>query len=656
MGRRRLRLSSSSEDEAPPPSVTTETLILNSNPNRNPNSSSSHIPYEISDDEDDFVDVPENFSPPPPVPVPDSPIDAYLRNLGLNLRREWLDSCIVALSNYVPGFTSIDVAGKAKLCFDKFLVSDMNYSGAGVLPGNVHDLHLADLAGPFVLQVDEITNISNPLKGRYQNASAGIKRCLKLSMTDGVQRVFGMEYRPIKDIEVLSPAGLKVHAIIPISIISNILLFVVINNVEIRHGLLMLVPEVLDVFGGVVEDLEAAHQRLVHEVNKPPRGKRTRTGTLPSLASRATCAAWLPNNDNHGHANNSTAHGAKPFPLSNQGGSLGASAADTRYEIAQEFDIPNRRLSFNSTQTPNASVSVEEIRMIDTTVAMSRVGVRDRIVEEFAGPSGRPTTEPNSSLNTVLEVRESNMVYEVGHQFMHSANEEISFTCTRERIVEEFASSRSPNSEPNSSSIVAQVIQEVDMVDELENQHLRAGTEEIPFTYMSSLQLRWTDMKDDMPFVQGKIKVFLFVIISFIVFPWCFLTGVKGNGFQFKGRTKFELHVYIDDGSLISEVLIDHNIVQKRIGYSPNEVTSALSSTDKSVVSKMKETMKQYQSINIFQGTMLIEYNHTVDHPVALEMEQGCSTSDAWLLLERMKMSAPQTPQHHHPEAVYISP
>lgn len=53
-------------------------------------------------------------------------------------------------------------------------------------------------------------NISCPLKTRYQKAAAGIKRCLKLSMTDGVQRVFGMEYRPIKDLEVLSPAGLKV--------------------------------------------------------------------------------------------------------------------------------------------------------------------------------------------------------------------------------------------------------------------------------------------------------------------------------------------------------------------------------------------------------------------------------------------------------------
>jgi RecQ-mediated genome instability protein 1 len=58
--------------------------------------------------------------------------------------------------------------------------------------------------------VDEIVNISCPLKGRYQDANAGVKRCLKLSMTDGVQRVFGMEYRPIKDLKVLAPPGFKV--------------------------------------------------------------------------------------------------------------------------------------------------------------------------------------------------------------------------------------------------------------------------------------------------------------------------------------------------------------------------------------------------------------------------------------------------------------
>ncbi|KAL6497274.1 recQ-mediated genome instability protein 1 [Orobanche gracilis] len=53
-----------------------------------------------------------------------------------------------------------------------------------------------------------MVNISCPLRRRYQNAGAGNWRCLKLSMTDGAQRVFGMEYRPIQDLQVLAPAGL----------------------------------------------------------------------------------------------------------------------------------------------------------------------------------------------------------------------------------------------------------------------------------------------------------------------------------------------------------------------------------------------------------------------------------------------------------------
>jgi len=36
----------------------------------------------------------------------------------------------------------------------------------------------------------------------------------------------------------------------------------------------MLVPEAVDILGGVVDELEAARDRLVSEVNKPLRGKR----------------------------------------------------------------------------------------------------------------------------------------------------------------------------------------------------------------------------------------------------------------------------------------------------------------------------------------------------------------------------------------------
>lgn len=308
MTRRRLRLSWSSDEDlehdphCPDSSPTSlQPLILhNLNSHFNPSVSEPLQVPDSDDDEQDFIDVSDHLSPPSPdsdhsllhspqpnplSPVvasihPPCPVSDFLRGLGLNLKREWLDACIRALQGSVPHFFSLNPAEKGKLCFEQFLVSDMNYAGAGVLPENVDSMHLVDLPGPYVLQVDEIVNISCTLKGRYQTAPANIKRCLKLSMTDGVQRVFGMEYRPIKDLEVLSPAGLKV----------------VICNVSVRRGLLMLVPEAFEVLGGLVEELEAARKRLVDEVNKPPRGRRTRTGEVPPLASRATRAAWPSDN------------------------------------------------------------------------------------------------------------------------------------------------------------------------------------------------------------------------------------------------------------------------------------------------------------------------------------------------------------------------
>ncbi|KAK2965710.1 hypothetical protein RJ640_022237, partial [Escallonia rubra] len=248
------RLDEAEEDievevELSEPTLNFETVTLNST---NPNTrSSSPIQLEISDDE--FINIPD-ITPPSFRPSDYCPISGILGRLGLRLRREWLDSCVRGLERLL--FTGLDDAAEAKLCFEQFLCSDMNCVGASVLRENVHDMHLVDLAEPFVLQVDEIVNISCPLKGRYQNAPSTL-RCLKLSMTDCVQRVFGMEYRPIKDLEDLAPAGLKV----------------MIHYEERLYG-----PDLLDLFGKIVTVTLS----------------RTRTGVVPPLAARATLAAWPP--------------------------------------------------------------------------------------------------------------------------------------------------------------------------------------------------------------------------------------------------------------------------------------------------------------------------------------------------------------------------
>jgi hypothetical protein len=66
---------------------------------------------------------------------------------------------------------------------------------------------------------------------------------------------------------------------------------IVIRNVHIKRGLLMLVPEVIEILGGVVDELEAARVRLVSEVNKPPRGKRY---VLPLLLVNTSDFTYMP--------------------------------------------------------------------------------------------------------------------------------------------------------------------------------------------------------------------------------------------------------------------------------------------------------------------------------------------------------------------------
>ncbi|CBI15702.3 hypothetical protein VitviT2T_025643 [Vitis vinifera] len=626
MLRRRLRLISSSDEEEEEeqqqaPAASHEAVTpVSANPNPN---TSEPLPVDISDD--DFVDVSENFSTPSPPPAQTSgqsfqsssfeppssgsisgessnPIGDFLRGLGLCLRREWLDSCIRGLESSVPGFASLDVAGKAKLCFEQFLCSDMNYSGAGVLPQNVDSMHLVDLAGPFVLQVDEIVNISAPLRGRYQNAASGIKRCLKLSMTDGIQRVFGMEYRPIKDIEVLAPAGLKIA----------------ICNVNIRHGLFMLVPEVFEILGGSVEELEAARQRLVHEVNKPPRGKRTKNGVVPPLATRATLAAWPSSGVGvFGRTNSSTSQGATPFQAHDHGATSVAPGIGVNERSTEEFNVAVRRENAVPNPSSNNVMVVEEVDMVTDSIASAAVSndTGERMREEHTVPVCRDNAVPNLSSNAVSDAAEVHMV---------------AVPITGENDV------------PNSSHNAVSDVEEIPMVDEADHPLILTGEREIPFTYLASLSAKWAGRKEKAPFVQGKIK--------------CFLTGVKG--FQYKQRTTFDLRVYVDDGSLISEILIDHNVVQQGIGYSPKEVTAALASSDVKIVSGMKDTLKQFQIfLANFEGTMVVEINETSPLPIALEMVQGCPASDAWLLLRRLKsFTSIQAPRNSPLEPIDLSP
>ncbi|CAI9280581.1 unnamed protein product [Lactuca saligna] len=681
--RRRLRIICSSDEEdddeeiqevQPPPQqhddIECETLNLQdvtlSSINSNPTNPSTSIQVEISDE--DFIDAAEDLSPspqssppppppppPPPRPPPSNqagysseysrtssagtseasgcPISKILEDLGLRLRREWLDACLRGLQTSVPGFSSFDATKKAKLCFEKFLHSDMNICGAGFLPDNVHQMHLVDLPGPFVLQVDEIVNISQPLRERYKKAPSGLKRCLKLSMTDGVQRIFGMEYQPIKDLDALSPAGLKVA----------------ISNVNVRHGLLMLVPEVFQVLGGLVEELDAARQRLVNEVNKPPRGKRTRTGVAASLATRATRAAWSTNNvDSSAPSANTVPQSATPIHVNNQG----TTTPSVNGRVGSNSSVPVHRehVSVSSNNQNATPMQVDDQGTTTRPSVNGNMSSSSSVHREFVFRASNNHTSQNDA-TTPIQVDNQGTTTRAPFNGGVSSNSSIPVPLDREYVSGSSNTNVSPIQVDDEEGTTPPSSEHVDFSNEREAQEIERETHsptyacgintENPFTYMATLSRKWDESKHNASHVQGKIK--------------CFLTGVKG--FQFKESSTYKLQVYIDDGSLISEILIDHNVVQKKIGYSPEEVNAALSSRDSSRVHDMKNKMKQFQVFLVnFEGTMVVRINEACGLPVAIEMQQGCCLSDAWSLLTRLKSNSNTHQNHLRFDPIHLSP
>ncbi|KAG9153650.1 hypothetical protein Leryth_008571 [Lithospermum erythrorhizon] len=512
----------------------------------------------------------------------------------------------------------------------------MNCCGGGVLPGNVNSLHLVELKGPFILQVDEIVNISCPLRSRYQKAAPGTKRCLKLSMTDGVQRVFGMEYRPIGALDVFAPAGMKVA----------------ISNVCVRHGLLMLVPEVFAVLGGVVEELEAARERLVQEVNKPPRGKRTRMGVIPPLASRATLSAWPQGNANAPvQTNNSRMDGSGHFQTAGQG---------TAYDTPASGRTREHSVLPNHQEAGTTSFSASDLDAALHTPAF-RAPASDRAREHSALRSHQESgTIPFSASaldgaafrTAASHVPASDRAREhtalQSHQetgttsFSASSLNGAAFQTPTHRITEDITASSHRHSMETNNSAEAMDVDEINMADGLEFPYILNGEKEAPFTYLATLSTKWATTKGKVRHVQGMIKGALI--------------GVKR--FQYKQTDKYELQLHVDDGSLISEILIDHNLVERLIGHPPRVVAAGIESPDGNLVITMKKKLTQFQQFLVnFEGMMFIQFNESYPSPLVMEMNEGCTLSDAWKLLQRLQPStSTRQPQHSQFDPIELSP
>ncbi|KAG7386190.1 hypothetical protein PHYPSEUDO_000511 [Phytophthora pseudosyringae] len=111
--------------------------------------------------------------------------------------------------------------------FGRLMQSDLHQSCRPALPPDVAKLNGSTIQGVCILQVVDVANIGANYEHRTEFSAAGPARTLKLGLTDGHQLVFGFEFMSLPQFSMSVPRGTKI----------------VVENVPVRHGLLMLGPD-----------------------------------------------------------------------------------------------------------------------------------------------------------------------------------------------------------------------------------------------------------------------------------------------------------------------------------------------------------------------------------------------------------------------------
>ncbi|XP_061672736.1 recQ-mediated genome instability protein 1 [Syngnathoides biaculeatus] len=173
----------------------------------------------------------------------------------------WLEACVEWLQEEAGGPDSLSQQQINQQALDQWLLTDLKNLDYPVLPEGLAHAHKTELSGTFCVQVDSLLDISQPAYGQLQqwrgtdcandNVTAVTQsnqrpwearatRMLLLQVTDGVQSLEAMEYRPIPALSTALRPGAKLQ---------------LQGQMICRLGMLLLGPGNVKVLGGEVEDL-----------------------------------------------------------------------------------------------------------------------------------------------------------------------------------------------------------------------------------------------------------------------------------------------------------------------------------------------------------------------------------------------------------------
>ncbi|XP_056231671.1 recQ-mediated genome instability protein 1 [Seriola aureovittata] len=173
----------------------------------------------------------------------------------------WLEACVEWLQEEAGGAGRLSQQQINQQALDQWLLTDLRDLDYAVLPGGLAVAQKTELSGTFCVQVDSLLDVSQPAYGQLQKWKgtdcgndevsavtqitqrpweAKPTRMLLLQVTDGVQSLEAMEYRPIPALSTALRPGVKLQ---------------LQGQMVCRLGMLLLGPANIKVLGGEVEDL-----------------------------------------------------------------------------------------------------------------------------------------------------------------------------------------------------------------------------------------------------------------------------------------------------------------------------------------------------------------------------------------------------------------
>ncbi|XP_049876094.1 recQ-mediated genome instability protein 1-like [Pectinophora gossypiella] len=185
-------------------------------------------------------------------------VRSYLASQHMLVDDEWLSGCVEYLTeDSSNSYSETEIKSLAR---EQWLLNDLKDICPGSLPGNLKNMQKTRLDGRFTLQINAAIDIGTPAYQQYlklqkvntENIEVTTNyddkipshRMIKLYLTDGVQEVTAIEYKPMRNLSCDITPGCKA---------------LIKGPLECRRGMLLLTEGNIELLGGEVQEIAVSN-------------------------------------------------------------------------------------------------------------------------------------------------------------------------------------------------------------------------------------------------------------------------------------------------------------------------------------------------------------------------------------------------------------